>query len=102
VYTLKHDSPDSFLKEITSIKGSLELILNYCQLQKGTNFTNMTIEDFIRANKIKIVSRELKKEELFYNLEMKFILAFYEFIELQTLKNLSDCLDDSYKKEQLS
>jgi len=32
---MKHDNPDTFLKEITAIKGSLELILHYRRLQKG-------------------------------------------------------------------
>ena len=33
---------------------------------------------------------------------MKYILALYEFVELYTLKNSAECLDDSYKKEKLS
>lgn len=33
---------------------------------------------------------------------MKSILAIYEFVELYTLKNSAECLDDSYKKESLS
>ena len=38
VYTLKYNDPDLFVKEITSIKGSLELILYYCRLRKDTSF----------------------------------------------------------------
>ncbi len=40
-------------------------------------------------------------EELFYNIGMDYIVALYEFIELHTLKNSVECLNDSYKKEKL-
>lgn len=60
----------------------------------------MTIEEFLRNNKIKSQSKILD-EEIFSNIGMDYILAFYELIELYTLKSSAEYLDDSYKKEKL-
>lgn len=48
------------------------------------------------------MSKTLLNQQLLLNIEMSYVLAFYEFIELYTLKNSADLLDDSYKKEKLS
>ena len=44
------------------------------------------------------MSKTLLNQPLLLNIEMQYILAFYEFIELHTLKGAAECLDDSYKK----
>lgn len=67
---MKHDEPDSFLKEINSIKGSIELVLHYFRLKKGIDIKGKTIEEFIRENKIQIMSKTLLSQPLLMNIEM--------------------------------